>query len=730
MASGNVGISSKSVFTGNVSHSALAQKKPGLVRPALRLVGGMSLVMGLSFLTACDEGDEAPESLAELDQPELSQVDPGEPNAVGTVNWEEKLQAELGLLAATDPNKVSPTSGYTAFSACDPLTPDYCAFPWPNNFWLRTDSTTVSGNRLHYVTDTLPIDRTGSKIDPAQWNSLDGFSPMPAIMTYFKDVMIDNVPHHWDMSRSLQTDSPTVILDAETGERLMHFAELNESSGSSKNKAFMMWASKRLKDGHRYIVAIRNLQDRSGATIAPSDAFKALRDNVATTNPDIEGRRTVYEDIFARLTAAGVSRSTLQLAWDFTTASQENLTGRLVAARDDAFTRIPSDGPEYKIKSVEDFDVATNSTIGREIHLQFRVPYYTDKPGPGSSLVLDSNGKPVFQGWTWVPAEVRIPHTLLDNPRPGRLLQYGHGLLGSQGEVESGYLGDIANRYGYVLFATDWWGMSSYDAVSITLMMLNDISRFNIIPDRSTQGMVNFLLLMKTMAGRFAKDTNVTVNGVSIIDSTKRSYFGNSQGGILGGVYMAVSTDVQYGVLGVPGAPYGILLPRSNDFTPFYDILKGRYPDGLDQIFTISLMCQLWDRAEPSAYLNAISDKLLPNTPSHRVIFDYGLGDAQVSYLGAEMMARSVGAAMFDPYASEGDVPMLGFPFATTAVNQSVIMPYDFGVPDVPVTNIPPDDATDTHEKPRRERTSQDQMDYFFSTGTVKNFCTGACDPS
>lgn len=691
-----------------------------------RLIGGLGLVV--SALTACEGGE--PEAMVSQDKGTVTAPDPASINGISTVNWEEKLQAELGLLAATDPNKVSPTVDYANFSACDPLTPDYCSFPWPNNFWLRQDSTTVTGNRMHYVSASLPIDRTGSKIDPIEWNTLDGFSPMPAIMTYFKDVMLDNVPHHWDMSRSLQADSPTVILDAETGERLMHFAELNESSGSSKSKAFMMWASKRLKDGHRYIVAIRGLQDRAGSLIPPSDAFKALRDNVTTTNPDIEGRRAVYADIFSRLTAAGVNRSDLQLAWDFTTASQQNLTGRLVAARDDAFKRVPVDGPEYKIKNVQDFDTTQNSTIGRQINLQFRVPYYTDKPGPGSSLVLDANGNPVFQGWTWVTGEVRIPHTLLDNPRPGRLLQYGHGLLGGQGEVESGYLGEIANRYGYVLFATDWWGMCSFDAVSITLMMLTDISDFNIIPDRSTQGMVNFLLLMKTMSGRFVNDANVKVNGISIIDPNKRSYFGNSQGGILGGVYMAVTTDVPYGVLGVPGAPYGILLPRSNDFTPFYDILKGRYPDGLDQIMLISLMGQLWDRAEPSGYLNAISEKLLPNTPSHRVIFDYGLGDAQVSYLGAEMMARSVGAAMFDPYVSEGDIPMLGFPFVTGPVQQSVIMPYDFGVPAAPVTNIPPDDATDTHEKPRRELTSQDQMNYFFDTGIVKSYCNGACDPN
>jgi hypothetical protein len=36
--------------------------------------------------------------------------------------------------------------------------------------------------------------------------------------------------------------------------------------------------------------------------------------------------------------------------------------------------------------------------------------------------------------------------------------------------------------------------------------------------------------------------------------------------------------------VGVPGAPYGLLLPRSHDFDPFSDILKARYRDPVDRI--------------------------------------------------------------------------------------------------------------------------------------------------
>jgi len=55
------------------------------------------------------------------------------------------------------------------------------------------------------------------------------------------------------------------------------------------------------------------------------------------------------------------------------------------------------------------------------------------------------------------------------------------------------------------------------------------------------------------MMTSLVKDPAFTFNGKSVIDPTRRYYDGNSQGGIAGNVIMAVSQDLQQGVLGVPG---------------------------------------------------------------------------------------------------------------------------------------------------------------------------------
>jgi len=65
--------------------------------------------------------------------------------------------------------------------------------------------------------------------------------------------------------------------------------------------------------------------------------------------------------------------------------------------------------------------------------------------------------------------------------------------------VTEGYLQEQANRYGYVMVACDWWGMSSEDVPAIVAMTSDFLSDFAIIPERLSQGVLNALMLMRIM---------------------------------------------------------------------------------------------------------------------------------------------------------------------------------------------------------------------------------------
>ncbi len=138
----------------------------------------------------------------------------------------------------------------------------------------------------------------------------------------------------------------------------------------------MMWPAKRLTDGGRYIVAMRKLQTNSGDLVASSTAFAALRDNIPSSDPDVESRRARYNsDIFPKLQAAGFTRESIQLAWDFTVMSTHTLTSAMLTMREDAFQRV-SKGIEYVIDQVHD---NPSSSIARRLKGRMKVPWYLNK---------------------------------------------------------------------------------------------------------------------------------------------------------------------------------------------------------------------------------------------------------------------------------------------------------------------------------------------------------------
>jgi hypothetical protein len=144
---------------------------------------------------------------------------------------------------------------------------------------------------------------------------------------------------------------------------------------------------------------------------------------------------------------------------------------------------------------------------------------------------------------------------------------------------------------------------------------------------------------------------------------------------------------------------------------------------------SLTLMQALWDRMDPSGWSSYIPGGL-PNTPSHRALFHYGLGDAQVTWLGCHAVALSAGAVMFESNAAMGNETLTQFnlvPDGTVVTDSSGIMGFDFGLPLVPFINVPPSSGYDAHECPRRTPQAQAQMAHFFFTGEIINTCGGKC---
>ena len=600
--------------------------------------------------------------------------------------------------------------------ACDPLVPEKCGYPFPSNVYTVDAADTPTGRRVQLDDAMLPVAGNGGKATGAPWSRSDGFSAGASILAFLPGATAAGLATPFLPRRSLDPDSPTVLLDTVTNERVPHYAEIDRAQGENDQRSFIVRPVVPLVDGHRYIVALRKIRSAT-AEIPPSPAFKALRDLETSSEPSVDARRGLYEDIFGRLAAANVARADLQLAWDFTTASRENVTGWLLHMRDEALASAGDAGPAYRIESVD--ETLDPARVAFRINGQMTVPFYLDQPGPGASLIFGADGQPTpnpAQPTYEVPFEVLIPKSALTTP--AALLQYGHGLLGSRSQIEADNFQKLISEKNYVIFGTDLVGMAEDgDAVHISdTLASGHIERIATVFDRLHQGILNSLLAMRMMKNAFAKDPKFGAR----IDATQRYYHGISQGGISGGVYVATSTDVERGVLEVMGQPYTLLLYRSVDFNLFFTVLRATYPDTRDQQLVLALTQMLWDRVEPSGYTKYMHGGL-PNTPSHEVLMRAARGDHQVTTFGAQIMARAVGAKHLD--TGLGDI--FGLEKAAETTTGSVFTEYDFGLPPVPVCNVPMTACDDPHGLVRKLQSAEDQLDRFLRTGNGVVFCEG-----
>ncbi len=613
-------------------------------------------------------------------------------------------------------------------TSCDPLEPEICAFPWPSSYFQAPDEGSASGVRWNLADDTLPRHKGDeAQIEPGFLGHTDGASTLTPFLTFFPDVSLEGTVPVDDLGRYADADIRSVLVNAATGERVPHFVELDTNAAEGMQTMFLRPVVP-LEHGTRYVVGFRNLETRDGGPVAPSPAFQALRDGTAEGDDAAWRQPHMDAHVFAVLADAGFPREELTLAWDVTTGSLDGTLGAMVAMRDDALERVGADGPPYVIDSVTDDDCSSEgATIARTIEGHFVVPRYTDSDTPPAFLVRDEAGMPVVQGETEPKFILRVPCSVAARVEaggePAPLMVYGHGLLGNLSEARTGHLSHFANDYGWVVFAMTWVGMSDLDALVIPGVLSQDLSDFPSIPERSMQGLVNKLTGLRAVRGAMRSDEALTMGGHPLL-SDEVGYYGISQGGILGGAYMALSTDVERGVFGVGGMPYSLLLDRSHDFTLFGDLLRLQFSDPREYSLLVAGLQQAWDVGEGSGYAHVLTENPLPGTPAKGILMQVAIGDGQVTTLGAHVGARALGAVTLEPAVR----PIWGVDEVAGPVEGPVLVEWSYPDADAnePLENQPAGPG-DTHECPRREPEAQEQLDHFLRTGVVEQTCDGPC---
>lgn len=649
-----------------------------------------------------------------------------------------------GRVRATSSFSWEPTLDLATADRCDVLDPTRCLLPFPSDRFTVPDRRTATGRRVHFDARSMIANASGRAVDPTEWNRNDGFSPGSPIMTYVPglDLRRTGAAPITDIGSSLRRDAPIVVLDATAGERWPYWAELDAQADPPDRRLLVVRPAKDMIEGHRYVVALRALRDGNGSPIAPGRAFLVYRDRIPTFAPAIESRRPVMDRLFRDLDRAGVEREQLDLAWDFTVASERSLSGRVLHIRDDGLASLHGGAPTFTVTAVEN-DVSPE--ILRRVTGTFTVPSYLTGTGAAGSRFqyasADPDALPQRNGAIQAGFICVIPRSVATNGgdpvHPARGVVYGHGLLGSNSEVNASNIRTMANAYRMVYCATKWIGFSNED-IGTAISTLQDISNFPKMTDRTQQGFLDFLFLARLLRDPHGLVSDpafrMGASATPVLDGSV-FYDGNSQGGILGGAVTAISTEWTRAVLGVPGMNYSTLLQRSSDWDTYATIYKPAYPDEMDRMLGFGLLQMLWDRAEANGYAQHMTDDPYEHTPEHQVLMQIAFGDHQVANVAAEVEARTIGARTREPALAPGRspdvVPFWGIrPVPRYPWPGSAFVMWDSGNPAPPLGNLPPEApqyGPDPHENPRRTPAAQAQKSAFLMEhGALVDTCGGA----
>lgn len=627
--------------------------------------------------------------------------------------------------------------GATAHTACDPLDTTLCMLPFPNDYYTVSDGGRTTGRAVYFPPKAFPESTIATgPVNPKAWEGNDGFSPGSNIIVHVPgiDLVASHVATISDMGDSLSVDSPIVLVDATTGERWPTWAELDTSDQDPSTQLLIIHPARNLAEGHRYLVALRDLKRADGSSIVPNSFFASVLNASSLPSDGIHAAYASHlRTVVSALHRDGVTPSGLFMAWDFTVASTRNITEPALAMRNQTFSTLDHGVGPFHVTKVVD-DPSAEPDLARVITGNFDVPSYLSGPpgSPGSVLTEGPNG-PVHRSGNVDHAnfECEIPRTAsAANPAsPG---VYGHGLFGSAAEVTASAVPEFSSAYDYTFCATDWVGLSS-STIPLALGVTSDYTKFPTLADNLLQSLLNAQVLGNLLVNSKGFAANRAFEDAShhplIRLGSGLVYYGNSEGGIMGGAFTAVSTEVRRSVLGVPGMDYAVLLTRSSDYTPFQTLVNQAYPEKAEQQLGYDLIQMLWDRAEADGYAEQMTGGL-PNTPTHQVLLEEAFGDHQVANVATETEARTIGAHLHEPALAPDrsleTEPFWNLPRLHTPSTGPALFVWDTGVPPAPLTNTPPSSGPDPHDTtPRTFPAFWSQMHTFFTTGRVTDPCRG-----
>lgn len=592
----------------------------------------------------------------------------------------------------------------------NPLVPEVALYPWPSDLYLAADTSTTTGFRVDVPPAVLPDDSWAPIVAEA-----DGFSRAVPMLAYlpggFDASSFPTLAESVTPAASVQlwregADAPTPIL-----------VELNSEAPGAARQALVIRPQVSLDPDAAYAVLVTDRARKAdGSAHTASDAFRALRDGIPTDSSELEAQRASFSVALDAMAAAELAPEQVVLGWTFRTRSARQTVDVLAAMHQAMLT-----APTTAWRPVSQTSNGTNDLIvGR-----FDVPNFLDAD---QRIVLDADGLPVAQGTREIEFLLAVPVTV-SVARP--VIVFGHGFFSDKGEITWGSLQRSLQPWQMSAISINFDGFAEADFVTSAPALAGDVVTLARVVDQQRQSQAQFTALARLVSEQLVTDVSVTRDGAdfSPINPANIPYMGISNGGTQGYVIAATSPLLSRAALVVGGGGWSHMTQRATQWNTLGALLENRFPDPLVLQVGLALMQQVFDPVDALNFAPQLVHDRLPGLPPVEVTLHMAVGDAQVSNMTTEWVARAAGIPLVTPSARQ--VWGLDTIIAANPGNgaRTGLIIYDEGYDPLPEGNVAPVNDNGAHETIRDLLSYQTNVGHFLETGEVLQACTGACDP-
>ena len=545
----------------------------------------------------------------------------------------------------------------------------YQILPWPTDLVTTADPSTRTGRRLVLIEPYPPImynvlSNVSFMREAA--NTADGFSTTSRLFVPVDgELDAGSLP---GVDGSTAPGASVQLFNADPDSEAYGEPVPIDVLSRPQLRHLQITPSVPLAGATKYVAVLTGaVAGATGDPVCPSPMFEYMRAEAPDPSfpyfDELEPARAHYQDVFAFLESLPepIDRADVVFAFDFTTTAT---TADMEAVSQYLMDRAEVDPPD----AVEWTVYPKSGQIGIEVQGSFPSPNFRDESGVFACDAQTHD--PVEQDTENLDFILLIPNPgdeALTQPFP--VILSLHGINASKSLVYS--LRPQLSQNGFAAVATDFvlhGSREDPDAVMNGLRFL-DIGHPLVMRDNMRQTVADQLQtvrFLKTLSELdvypYDPGSGTYGDGVPDLDTDRILVWGHSFGGIFAPIIMAVSPDLEMGVLSPPAGQWTDIAEYSYYSETIVGVLRlllgpdFEFPESLRLLLDVTNV--VLDPADNLNYVRHVVDDPLPIAGRTKyLLMQESIGDETLPNLSTEILAAVAGVPLVAPNVT--DVPFL-----------------------------------------------------------------------